>query len=173
MNMLVDNMNKYLMVDCLKKNGWVDKYLVKRNSYQLLSAPVSIWLARTWREKNKTFHFISHSPIFPTTCMYRHHPYTPLKLDHHHYHHHHHHHPALRWSVSCEAVSFMHEEAARPWSSHLFSQFRLFVNPLERHPAAEKGGATFFSCWKYWNCQYWTYLQRQMRSEMIGWSKSF
>ena len=68
MNMLVENMNKYLMVDCLKKNGWVDKYLVKRNSYQLLSAPVSIWLARTWREKNKTFHFISHLPS-TTSCL--------------------------------------------------------------------------------------------------------
>ena len=56
------------MVDCLKKNGWVDKYLVKRNSYQLLSAPVSIWLARTWREKNKTFHFISHLPS-TTSCL--------------------------------------------------------------------------------------------------------
>ena len=51
-----------------KKNGWVDKYLVKRNSYQLLSAPVSIWLARTsrsWR-KNKTFHILSPFPPFNT-----------------------------------------------------------------------------------------------------------
>ena len=45
------------LVILLQKNGRVDKYLLKRNSYQPLSGAVSIWLARTSRswKKNKTF----------------------------------------------------------------------------------------------------------------------
>ena len=50
-----------------KRMVGVDKYLVKRNSYQLLSAPVSIWLARTRLLEGKTKHFIFHrqSPFSP------------------------------------------------------------------------------------------------------------
>ena len=85
-----------------ERDGWVDKYLVKRNSYQLLSAPVSIWLARAPGGKNKTFHIsapissLSLHLLFPrlTWIFWR------SRL--------------LRGSVSCETLSFMHEPSLTP-----------------------------------------------------------
>ena len=99
----------------MKKNGWVDKYLVKRNSYQLLSAPVSIWLARTRLLEGKTKHFIFyHQSPFLFPLLQRFHPrlrlniLTKQEL-------------LLRWSVSCETVSFMHE--ANPHTSQSLCHF--------------------------------------------------
>ena len=91
-------MSQLGLVILLQKNGWVDKYLVKRNSYQPLSAAVSIWLPRTSRswKKNKTFHISSatHNSLSKVEVKYSDEAGAAT---------------AVKCGVSCEAVSFMHE----------------------------------------------------------------
>lgn len=125
----------------LKKNGWVDKYLVKRNSYQLLSAPVSIWLARTRLLEGKTKHFIFYhqSPfLFPHLQLL--HPrlrlniLTKQEL-------------LLRWSVSCETVSFMHE--ANPHTSQSLCHF------IRKASCSARALVCAFFSTFLWNLSYW------------------
>ena len=97
-------MSQLGLVVLLQKNGWVDKYLVKRNSYQPLSAAVSIWLPRTSRswKKNKTFH-ISSAPTILSKVEVKYSDEAGAAT-------------AVKCGVSCEAVSFMHEPNLTPHS---------------------------------------------------------
>ena len=99
----------------LKKNGWVDKYLVKRNSYQLLSAPVSIWLARAPGGEKQNISYFSTNLIFVSASSL-----SKVDLN-------------ILTKQATAGKCVMWNAFIYAWTKPHTSQFHLFVASLEKH----------------------------------------
>ena len=98
-----------------ERDGWVDKYLVKRNSYQLLSAPVSIWLARAPGGEKQNISYFSTNLIFVSASSL-----SKVDLN-------------ILTKQATAGKCVMWNAFIYAWVKPHTSQFHLFVASLEKH----------------------------------------